>query len=205
MSYRQMIWICSLGIPPQKDNVVFYLFTSILIPSYIPLTQFWTEQIRNGNMLRADSRTPTRPSSLQSCTHKSNLNIHKTTVNGHFYRNNCFFSVLPAKVLIAFRLDWTGLEWSREWTGLAWTGVSYTHKHTHTHAGFHYASVTAARRPLRANRARANERSDNCSHIEQRLSARLGLAWLCCVCWLCIRTKSINKSNKKFNRLAMQW
>jgi len=61
---------------------------------------------------------PELPSHLSGGAHKLAPNIHKTTVNGHFYRNNCIFFclltvasvgflaltlALAAKVLIAFR------------------------------------------------------------------------------------------------------
>jgi len=34
---------------------------------------------------------PELPSHLSGGAHKLAPNIHKTTVNGHFYRNNCIF------------------------------------------------------------------------------------------------------------------
>lgn len=118
--------------PIETKFVFIYEYFNLLVPFLDPVqllsfaTVTWhraDSPVTNLTLTPAPSACATRR------THKSDLNIHKTTVNGHFYRNNCIFSPFcQRKFWLRFILESTvpGLVWS----GLVWAGVSCD---THTH------------------------------------------------------------------------
>lgn len=112
--------------PIETKFVFIYEYFNLLVPFLDPVQLLSSATV---TWHRADSPvtnltlTPAPSACATRRTHKSDLNIHKTTVNGHFYRNNCIFSPFcQRKFWLRFILESTvpGLVWS----GMVWAGVS---------------------------------------------------------------------------------